>query len=225
MVRGVRGASPWNLLYGFPGETDEDYARTRTVVEAIWHLEPPIACGPLRLDRFSPYHADPARHGLVNVRPMEPFSYLYPVVDAEALADIAYYFDFDHQDGRTEDQYARSVIDLVRGWSAARRRGNLTITEDEDGGIELLDTRFDARLAPRRARLRGWKAAAYLACDRNRRTHWLLENPRSSGRRRRRRRAPGVPHTLHREPAHGQRRRGLARDSRPYRGPRAHGRA
>ena len=30
--------------------------------EAIWHLEPPTGYGPIRLDRFSPYHADPGRY-------------------------------------------------------------------------------------------------------------------------------------------------------------------
>lgn len=49
----------WNLLYGFPGETREDYDRMMELLPAIRFLPPPGACGPLRLDRFSLYFADP----------------------------------------------------------------------------------------------------------------------------------------------------------------------
>jgi len=68
----------WNLLYGFPGETADDYAETTAFLPAIWHLDPPTGCGPIRMDRFSPYHTDPEGFGLADVRPMASFTYLYP---------------------------------------------------------------------------------------------------------------------------------------------------
>ena len=49
------GVTPlWNLLYGFPGETADDYRETAEIMQAIWHLNPPTGYGPVRLDRFSP---------------------------------------------------------------------------------------------------------------------------------------------------------------------------
>jgi ribosomal peptide maturation radical SAM protein 1 len=160
------GVEPfWNLLYGFPGETEEDYRETADHIAAIWHLDPPTACGPIRLDRFSPYHSDPAAFGMVNLRPMSPFGYLYPVGD-EALMDISYYFEFDYAEPRTPEQHAREVIDLCGRWKASARRGDLEVTVRADGRLQLLDTRGDFARKPRRAVLEGWKAAVYVACDR-----------------------------------------------------------
>src|SRR5262249_18382464 len=45
----------WNLLYGFPGETRQDYAEMLQLFPSIRFLRPPSACGPIRLDRFSPF--------------------------------------------------------------------------------------------------------------------------------------------------------------------------
>lgn len=159
------GVKPyWNFLYGFPGETAADYAESIALIRAIWHLEPPTGYGPIRLDRFSPYHADPAGFGMVNVRPMAPFSYLYPF-ERRKLMEIAYYFDFDYADGRTDDAYAREAIEIVRVWKADNARGMLEMRQEPDGTLYILDTRRELALAPRRAVLRGWKAAVYLACD------------------------------------------------------------
>jgi ribosomal peptide maturation radical SAM protein 1 len=160
------GVKPyWNFLYGFPGETGADYAQTLDLIEAIWHLEPPTGTGPVRLDRFSPYHADPAGLGMVNVRPMAPFTYLYPFERASQM-NIAYYFDFDYASGLSADACARDAVGLVRTWMADGARGRLELRTLDDGAVELLDTRPRVASGPRRAALHGWKGAVYLACDR-----------------------------------------------------------
>ena len=43
----------WNLLFGFPGETTEDYADALRTAELVTHLKPPSSIGRIRLDRFS----------------------------------------------------------------------------------------------------------------------------------------------------------------------------
>jgi hypothetical protein len=163
-------------LYGFPGERLEDYDRTASLIPAIWHLDPPTGYGPIRVDRFSPYHADPAAFGMVNLRPMAPFTYLYPF-EQKQLQNIAYYFDFDYSNDRTDDAYAHGAIDLVRAWMADGNRGTLVLSRQFGGAIELLDTRGERAAAPERARLQGWKAAVYLACDRGQPLSSLLNLP------------------------------------------------
>jgi ribosomal peptide maturation radical SAM protein 1 len=155
----------WNLLYGFPQETAEDYEETVRLIPQIWHLDAPTGYGPIRVDRFSPYHTDPAAFGMVNLRPMAPFTYLYPF-GARPLRDIAYYFDFDYADGRTEDSFAAAAVALTREWMAAQNRGALELRLLEDGAIEVVDTRSNREGGPSRAELDGWKAAVFLACDR-----------------------------------------------------------
>jgi ribosomal peptide maturation radical SAM protein 1 len=160
------GVTPlWNLLYGFPGETADDYRETAEIIQAIWHLNPPTGYGPVRLDRFSPYHADPLGFGMVNVRPMTPFRFLYNVDDA-ALMRIAYYFDYDHADCHADDAYARPAVDLAIGWMNDGARGALQITVADDGSLLIEDTRRGL-VGTRRATLTGWKAAVYDACDRS----------------------------------------------------------
>ena len=66
------------------------------------------------MDRFSPYHDNPGAFGMINVRPMPPFRYLYDVEPA-ALVRIAYYFDYDHTDLESEDVYGRNAVDLDHG--------------------------------------------------------------------------------------------------------------
>ena len=102
---------------------------------------------------------------MVDVRPMAPFSYLYPF-PRQTLMDIAYYFDFDYADGRTPELYAEQAIALTRAWMADGARGMLEMRARPDGTLRLLDTRRELAAAPRQAVLSGWKAACYLACDR-----------------------------------------------------------
>jgi ribosomal peptide maturation radical SAM protein 1 len=152
----------WNLLYGFPGEEPDDYAAMPRLFEEIWFLDPPSGYGPVRLDRFSPYHQDPAGNGMVRVRPLAPYPFLYPF-PREALMRIAYYFDYDYADGHDPLAYAGAAVDKVRAWMADHRRGSLRVTE-EDGAVVVVD---DRPPPPRRTlRLRGWRAQAYQACDR-----------------------------------------------------------
>lgn len=155
----------WNLLYGFPGETAEDYRETAAHICAIWHLDPPTACGPIRLDRFSPYHGDPDAFAMASVRPLAPFAYLYPF-GQEALMEISYYFDFEYVEPRAAEEYAREVIALAAAWKSEPQRGNLELSVRPSGELQVLDTRGDLARRPRRAILKGWKAEVYVACDR-----------------------------------------------------------
>ena len=88
----------WNLLYGFPGESREDYDQMLAMLPAIEFLDPPAACGPIRMDRFSPYCESTDEFGLTNVRPMKPYQHLYPFSHT-SLMRITYHFDFDYRNG------------------------------------------------------------------------------------------------------------------------------
>ena len=151
----------WNVLYGFPGETEADYAEMTRLMDAVWFLDPPGAWGPIRLDRFSPYHRTPEAFGMVGVRAARPYEHLYPF-DAAQLARLAYYFDFEYADGRRPDAYVGRLLERLAGWQSTPDRGVLRALEHEDGLI-LEDLR--ANFPRRRLRLSAWQAAVYRACD------------------------------------------------------------
>lgn len=152
----------WNILYGFPGEKRQDYADTLDLLRSIRFLQPPAACGPVRLDRFSPYYNSPAEFGLANVRPMKPYQYLYPF-PAECLRRVAYYFDYDYEPGIDPTGYAAEVIDYVEQWRRSPESGSLSSVSRADGALVLLDTRLDA--LRRELVLTGIERAAYEFCD------------------------------------------------------------
>jgi len=153
----------WNILYGFPGETLEDYQRMLELLPAIRHLRPPTACGPVRLDRFSPYYNAPAEFGLRNVRPMAAYKYLYPLADTESLQRIAYYFDYDYEPGVDPTGYAARVIEYAAEWRRDTEAGTLSSVRRSDGTIALIDTRAGTLLP--QLLLSGLEQTAYDYCD------------------------------------------------------------
>ena len=172
------GVKPlWNFLYGFPGETADDYAESIELIHSIWHLDAPTGYGPVRLDRFSPYHQDPEGFGMTNVRPMAPFTILYPF-DVETVMEIAYYFEFDYADDRVGDTFAHDAVELVRTWMNEQWRGMLSMQARRDGSLFIEDTRQTIAATPRTALLRNWKAAVYLECDRAQTFRALAELPK-----------------------------------------------
>lgn len=152
----------WNLLYGFPGETREDYRATLELLRAIRFLRPPTACGPVRMDRFSPYYNTPTQFGLLNVRPIASYGFLYPF-DEESRRRIAYYFDYDYAPEIDPTGYAAEVIEYAEAWKRAPETGMLSAVERADGALTLIDTRADALLPE--LTLSGLEKAAYEYCD------------------------------------------------------------
>lgn len=159
----------WNMLYGFPGETPEDYRTMLELLKQIKFLRPPGATGPIRLDRFSPYHNAPAEFGLINVRPLSTYRYLYPF-DDESLLRTSYYFDFDYDQANNPTGYAAEVIAYIHHWRANPEAGELrSITRSEStnglphGSLAILDTRPNAT-SPELI-LTGLEQAAYEFCD------------------------------------------------------------
>jgi ribosomal peptide maturation radical SAM protein 1 len=152
----------WNILYGFPGETRADYAAMLDLLPSIRFLRPPTACGPIRLDRFSPFFDSPEDFGFLNVRPLAPYTYLYPF-DQASLSRIAYYFDFDYAPGVDPTGYAQDVIAYTAEWQTTPETGALASTVTPDGRLVLIDKRSTATLQS--VALSGALRVAYEFCD------------------------------------------------------------
>lgn len=152
----------WNLLYGFPGETEEDYQTQLALMDAIRFLESPGACGPMRLDRFSPYFNNPQSYGLRNLRPMSSYSFLYPF-DETSLSRIAYYFDFDYKRDVDPSGFASEVIQYIDDWQQNPDMSTLRGVVRPDGKLVLIDTRNQS--GTQTFVLDGLERKAYEYCD------------------------------------------------------------
>ncbi len=70
-------STSWNILAGFPGETEEDYLRQRRLVPLLKHLQPPGGWGQIWLERYSPYFFDPS-FPVRDVKPLSAYRFVYP---------------------------------------------------------------------------------------------------------------------------------------------------
>jgi radical SAM superfamily enzyme YgiQ (UPF0313 family) len=98
----------WNILIGFPGEPKIEYDRMVQIVSLIMHLNSPNGFTQVQLSRYSPYFFDSQKYGLVNVRPLKIYEFIYPF-NQEILQKIVYYFDYDYSDNRDLDQYTMNL--------------------------------------------------------------------------------------------------------------------
>ncbi|MGB0002106.1 MAG: RiPP maturation radical SAM C-methyltransferase [Candidatus Acidiferrales bacterium] len=162
----------WNLLYGFPGESEAEYARMAELVPLLTHLQKPGYCGRIHVDRFSPLFTN-AGLGVGQPRPAAAYSYLYPL-EAEQLGNLAYFFEFDYADDREPAKYAGALGEEIAPWpewtAAGRPRLDLFLA----GSMVLIsDTRECARSGS--FVLTGLDAKIYLGCD-------TAQTPRSIAR-------------------------------------------
>jgi ribosomal peptide maturation radical SAM protein 1 len=86
----------WNILWGFPGETEQDYVQQADVVPHLLHLRPPNSAARIWLERFSPLFTDAEPGRFASRSPNVSYAYVYPAdFDLERLA---YFFEYELRD-------------------------------------------------------------------------------------------------------------------------------
>jgi ribosomal peptide maturation radical SAM protein 1 len=168
----------WNLLYGFPGESDTWYAEMASWLPSIFHLQPPADFLRVRYDRFSPYHTQPQDYGL-RLNPGRAYASIYPLPD-DALRRLAYAFEDAGQPqplhrGIPMQPGHRTLAAVVQqwrwAWQAHRRRPMPVLClVDEGDRLRLVDTRPGAQVP--HWIVDGLAMAVYRLCDR-------VQTPRS----------------------------------------------
>ena len=105
----------WNLLYGFPGETDEDYRRQLDVVRLIPHLQPPQRHSRIWLERFAPYFTDRETYPLRAACPDPSYRHAYPEALGLDYDKIAYFYEHEMGDTVAAEVH-RETGEAVRVW-------------------------------------------------------------------------------------------------------------
>lgn len=162
-----RIAVGWNILTGFPGETDADYVGQAEIMPALHHLAPPLGFGELWMERFSPYFTSPPAQ-FSHIRPRRAYEFVYPVPDID-LAKIAYFFDHT-ADSQVSPHAVATLAAAVQAWRdrwQSGRSGPSLYYQRGPGWIRIVDSR-GARRSERY--LDGWKATAFHMCGNSPRT-------------------------------------------------------
>jgi ribosomal peptide maturation radical SAM protein 1 len=153
----------WNFLYGFPGETVDDYRVVVDQLPALVHLQPPAGVVRILLERFSPFFDRPDL-GFGYRRPSAQYDHVYDLPAAE-LADLAYQFDTQPKGISGEIEVA--LREAVRRWQQLHERSTLVMRE---AGNDLV-------VEDRRA---GWPARDHVLSDPvDRALYEALETPHS----------------------------------------------
>ncbi len=141
----------WNLLIGFPGETEEVYEKYVNDLHRLVHFRPPEGVFRVRFDRYSPYFVNEKEFGL-QLRPLDFYSLVYPF-DKDTLHQLAYYF----MDGVFDAPYVAALAkwvgkigQVVQGWTEKwsgeegshprlelQRNGETATVIDTRGGDEV----------------------------------------------------------------------------------------
>ena len=106
----------WNILLGFPQETNEDYQRQIDIIPSLLHLQPPESTGKLWLERFSPYFMRPEHYGIRMTGPDPAYAYVYDERKVD-LNKIAYDFEYE-ADWKVDTAYYEELVRQVHSWRA-----------------------------------------------------------------------------------------------------------
>ncbi|MDO9119390.1 MAG: RiPP maturation radical SAM C-methyltransferase [Nitrospira sp.] len=117
-----RVAVSWNILLGFPGETNEDYRRQIDLLPSLFHLQAPEATGKFWLQRFSPYFTRPHDYGVRITGPGMAYEYVYDAARLDLLK-IAYDFEYELDHWPVDPHLYQELVGLVEEWQR-RARGS-----------------------------------------------------------------------------------------------------
>ncbi|HEY9402814.1 MAG TPA: RiPP maturation radical SAM C-methyltransferase [Pyrinomonadaceae bacterium] len=132
----------WNILTGFPGELPEDYEEQARVLKQIFHLPPPAGCGPIWLERFSPYFFDPSFQ-VKNLKPKAAYRFIYQPSKID-LKKIAYFFDHEFEAPNLDEQH-QELNDVVYEWKSRwdRPPAPVLVYQRAPDWIQVIDRRLD----------------------------------------------------------------------------------
>jgi ribosomal peptide maturation radical SAM protein 1 len=136
----------YNLLVGFPGETESDYTEVLDLINKLHHLPPP---GPeahiVQVQRFAPFHFAAADFGIGPIRGARYYDNLIPGELAQK-EEYAYFFDRDIPLDAPLHRYLGRVDAALQQWCSAKRRLSLLIEpgclrlKTVEGGVESFRT-------------------------------------------------------------------------------------
>ena len=152
----------WNFIYGFPHEPSAEYDRMADLMKSLTHLQPPTFVSQIEVERFSPHFERPHEFGLKLLGPRGFYEFVYPC-DDKLRADLAYIFDYAHEDGRNPNDYLTKLNEQVDYWKNEFRDDGVLEWRRGPGFLSIRDRRpgldkYDYSLADTEARI-------YLACD------------------------------------------------------------
>lgn len=139
----------YNLIWGLPGDTSEDYNSILRIMPALYHLLPPASAVPVMINRFAPLAEEPERFGRRGPLDCHPH---YDVIFSKAfrrsrhlnMRDWVYYYDeASYRDFPSDLRGLYEVFQhQVLHWRDRFSKGKARLrVDEEEGGLVCVDTR------------------------------------------------------------------------------------
>jgi ribosomal peptide maturation radical SAM protein 1 len=159
----------WNLIWGFPGETEQDYREETAVLASISHLQPPTSASRIWLERFAPYFTHQADFPVTDLRPESSYGHVYP--PSVDLTKIAYFFEYTMGD-TVADEVHEPTRQVVQQWKRSWVEGSAdTLVYRRLNDTMFIDDHRACRGGTGRVHtLRGKWATVYEECSESMRT-------------------------------------------------------
>ena len=125
----------WNLLWGFPGEREEDYQQEYAVLRTLGHLQPPTGGGRIWMERYSPVFFDRDHFKMKWCKPNQSYTFVYP--SSVNIEKAAYFFDYELEDTLPEEVHLPTA-ELLKQWRevwSEGRQGVLVYRRTKDAVI------------------------------------------------------------------------------------------
>jgi ribosomal peptide maturation radical SAM protein 1 len=159
----------YNVLVGFPGETDEDYEEMLRLLSKLFHLPSP---GPeasvVQVQRFAPFHFDNINQGIGAIRGDRYYDYLIPPSVANS-DDYAYFFERDIDPESPVERYLPALNNCLSAWFENTRKISLDLG---GSGLDLVTVNGTSRTSLPLSKLHG---AILILADELTSERWLVE--------------------------------------------------
>src|SRR3989338_5232877 len=132
------------------------------LVSSLTHLPPPGGVAPIRIDRFSPNFDQSKALGFRDVKPYPAYAHVYPTLNKDSLAAIAYYFTYEYEDGHDPAQYTQDLVQAVSEWKENFMASEMMYWEIP-GGLMIWDQR--GKNDPAVWVIKGTAKEVFLFCD------------------------------------------------------------
>ncbi|MEM7248614.1 MAG: RiPP maturation radical SAM C-methyltransferase [Acidobacteriota bacterium] len=171
----------WGLIFGFPGETADDYRDMTELLPLLSHLPAPRYGGNIRLDRFSPNFERADELGFTAVEPAAAYSHVFPL-EKDELSRLAYFFDSRLADDPGLETEAATLLERLAEWQELARQPAETRPKLDvypTSTLVLVEDRRPVATRPQHA-LTGLDARVLVACDEARSVERLVRSLGSS---------------------------------------------
>jgi ribosomal peptide maturation radical SAM protein 1 len=152
----------WNVIWGFPGETEQQYKEQADWIPHLVHLRPPIAALRIWMERFSPLYMRQDEFGVRACVPERSYRYVYP--GGVDLDRVAYFFEHEIADALPDSTYL-PLKQAIDGWKAAWESDERPVLKywSAPGYLQIYDGRHPGKEGT--YTFEGVLADVYLACS------------------------------------------------------------